>query len=124
MLKLVKEKMLVSLVVVMLVALVFGSINSMATTITPKPSNTASSSNTANKAVGASVSTSNKTGNNAVNNTNKATNTNKTNTSNYKNTNSANKLPYAGTNSSTGFVVVALIASALYAYKKVSDYNI
>ena len=40
------------------------------------------------------------------------------------NTNKTAKLPYAGTNSSVVVVVIALAASAIYAYKKVSDYNI
>ena len=42
-------------------------------------------------------------------------------------TNKANttaKLPYAGAESSVAIVVIALAASAIYAYKKVSDYNI
>ena len=104
MLKLFKEKMLVSLVVVMLVALVFGSISSLATTIKPSSStNTAGNTAAEDNTVGAAV------------NTNKATNTN---------TNKASKLPYAGSDSSLIFVVIALSASAVYAYKKVSDYNV
>ncbi|MBR3613660.1 MAG: hypothetical protein IKL55_00580 [Clostridia bacterium] len=129
MLKLIKEKMLVSLVVVMLVVMVFGSVNSLATVI--KPSST-SNSNTTNTSVENTVGAA--TSNKNTNNTNKANaisssvnSSNKTNTSKYNNTNtnkSASKLPYAGTNSSMVFVVIALVASAVYAYKKVSDYNI
>ena len=126
MLKLFKEKMLVSLVVVMLVALVFGSISSLATTIKPSSSsnNTAKTAATDNT-VGAAVNTNKSTNTNT--NTNKATNTNKTtNTNTNKNVanKAASKLPYAGSNSSLIFVVIALSASAVYAYKKVSDYNV
>ena len=64
---------------------------------------------------------------NSNTNTNKNTNSNTskyTNSNTNKNVNSATKLPYAGSNSSIVFVGVALVASALYAYKKVSDYNV
>ena len=126
MLKLIKEKMLVSLVVVMLVIMVFGSVNSLATVI--KPSST-SNSNTTNTSVENTVgaATSNKNTNKANAISSSVNSSNKTNTSKYNNTNtnkSASKLPYAGTNSSMVFVVIALVASAVYAYKKVSDYNI
>ena len=129
MLKFIKEKMLVSLVVIMLAVMVFGSVSSLATVIKPS-TNTNTTNTSADNTVGAASS-------NSTNNTNKAnaisssvnaiSNTNKTNTSKYSNTNtnkSASKLPYAGSNTSMVFVVVALVASAVYAYKKVSDYNI
>ena len=58
----------------------------------------------------------------------KATTSNTKTNNTVKNTNTNSKasgsLPYAGTNTSVVFVVIALVASALYAYKKVSDYNI
>lgn len=135
MLNLFKEKMLVSLVVIMLGALVFGSISSLATTITPS-SSTNNTVNTAadDETVGAAVNNTNtntnvNTNKNSNTNTNKNTNTNtnkntNTNTNTNKNTNTASKLPYAGTDSSLIFVVIALSASAVYAYKKVSDYNV
>lgn len=142
MLKLIKEKMLVSLVLVILAIMVFGSVESLATVI--RPTTDGNTTNTANTVVDNTVGA---TGSNTTNtNTNKNTNTNtnkanaisssvgsanKTNTSKYNNTNTntntnkaASKLPYAGTNSSMVFVVVALVASAIYAYKKVADYNI
>mgnify|MGYP003318263639 CR=1 FL=1 len=133
MVKLRKEKILVSLVVIILITLVFGSIASLATT--PIIANTGTG-NTA----GAVNNTTDNTTNNVVNNTgsisatvgnsatnNSANNTNTNNTSNSaKNNTSTNSstLPYAGTDSSVIFIVIALVASALYAYKKVSDYNV
>ncbi len=141
MVKFSKEKMLVSLIIVTLVALVIGNVASLATEPTGDgENNTAggtlslSSNNTAN-AVSA-VAGENKT-NNSVNNTNTANNTN-TNSNTNRNTNTntnsntkantsntnSSKLPYAGSNSTVIFVVIALGVSALYAYKKVSDYNV
>ena len=138
MFKLVKEKMLVTLVVVLLMVMVFGNVSSLATTVL-RPTNTASGNS--NTAIDNTVGATNTAGN--TSNTSNTANTNKSNavsssvsavnntsnTSKYSNTNtntnkSASKLPYAGSNSSMVFVVVALIASAIYAYKKVSDYNI
>ena len=132
MFKLVKEKMLVTLVVVLLLVMVFGNVKSLATVL--RPTNTASSNT--NKVVENTVGATNTAGN--TTNTNKANavsssvgavnnTSNTSNTSKYSNTNtnkSTSKLPYAGSNSSMVFVVVALVASAIYAYKKVSDYNI
>lgn len=134
MLKLIKEKMLVSLVLVILAIMVFGSVESLATVI--RPTTDGNTTNTANTVVDNTVGAagSNTTNTNTNTNTNKANaisssvgSANKTNTSKYNNTNTnkaASKLPYAGSNSSMVFVVVALVASAIYAYKKVSDYNI
>lgn len=128
MFKLRKEKLLVSLIVVLMIALTVGNITSLATapqitaTIggnTNKNSiNSAlSSNNTVNVGASEAVSAD-------VNNTSNKTNTNKTN-SNKTNTNRvSSSLPYAGTNGTVVFVVIALAASAIYAYKKVSDYNI
>ncbi len=122
------EKFLVSLVVVTLFALVLGTLTSFATEvsndntsagtikITPTTSSTAAN-NTANT-VAAVNNTANNTANRVVNNT-----TN--NSSNYnKSTTNSSSLPYAGASTSVVFVIVGLAASALYAYKKVSDYNV
>lgn len=138
MLKLIKEKMLVSLVLVILAIMVFGSVESLATVI--RPTTDGNTTNTANTVVDNTVGATGSNTTNTNKNTNTNTNTNKanaisssvgsankTNTSKYNNTNTnkaASKLPYAGTNSSMVFVVVALVASAIYAYKKVADYNI
>lgn len=140
MLKLIKEKMLVSLVLVILAIMVFGSVESLATVI--RPTTDGNTTNTANTVVDNTVgatgsnTTNTNTNTNANANTNKANaisssvgSANNTNTSKYNNTNTntnkaASKLPYAGSNSSMVFVVVALVVSAVYAYKKVSEYNI
>lgn len=136
MVKLRKERILVSLVVITLIALVFGSVSSLATApvITPSTSggnteNTAGAispdTNTGNTNANNSGSISATVGassNNTANNTN-AVNNEASNTNRNANTPSS-KLPYAGSNSSVVFIVIALVASALYAYKKVSDYNV
>lgn len=133
MVKLKKEKILVSLVVIALVACVFGNVASLATA--PIIANTGSgntvgtANNTANNSannanvgsISATVGSGNNTTNNTANNTVNNTNTNRT--TNNTSTNSS-RLPYAGTDSSVVFIVIALVASALYAYKKVSDYNV
>lgn len=127
MFKLRKEKLLVSLIVILMVVLAVGNVTSLATalTITATGGNNKntinaalSSNNAANVGASEAVSA-------GVNNTNKTnTNTNKTN-SNKTNTNRvSSSLPYAGTSGTVVFVVIALAASAIYAYKKVSDYNI
>ena len=62
------------------------------------------------------------TNTNTNNNTNTNTNTNR-NTSNNANTNSS-KLPQTGIEDySIGIMIIICIASAIYAYKKVRDYN-
>ena len=137
MLKMLREKVLVSLVVVLLVAVTIGNVVSLATeptvTINPtagnnvgvtittdnnKNTNANTNSNSNTNSLSATVGAANT--NKANTNTNKAANSNKANT----NTNKASKLPYAGADSSLVVVVIALAASAVYAYKKVSDYNI
>ena len=125
-----KEKILISLVIITLMVLVFGSISSLATELT-------ATNATQNKITIQAASSNNTAANNSTNtntNTNSATisgtvnavgnSTNKTNTSNYNSTTNSTKLPYAGTNSSVVFIVIGFAASALYAYKKVSDYNV
>lgn len=127
-----KEKFLVSLVIIALVVLVIGNVRSLATA----PKITANTNSTGNTNA---LSTNNATNtgatdsvsaavNNSTKNTNSNSNSNKTanNTNKTSNTNSSNssKLPYAGTNGTVVFVVIALAASAIYAYKKVSDYNV
>jgi len=136
-----KSKILLSLIAIILMVVLFGSVCSFATepsssspiTITATTQNT-TSNNTTNNAVAnnttntanntANVSTisatTNNTANNAVNNT-------ANNVSTYNNTNSTtntSSLPYTGTNSTAILLVVAFALSAVYAYKKVSDYNV
>lgn len=136
-----KSKILLSFVAIALIFVLLGSSYSLATednsgngitTITATTENE-TSNNTRNTNTGNNTSNTNtnKTtnitsvvGNNSVNNTanNTSNNTsvyNKTNTT----TNSSN-LPYTGTSSKTIALVVLFGISAVYAYKKVSDYNV
>lgn len=139
MLKMKKQKLLISLLIVAVVAILFGNVMSDATqltgnsvTVTPSTTN---ATNTNAGSISINASTTNATTNNTVN-TNATsinaavssynnTNTNSTvNTA--KNTANTSKLPYAGNGNILGAVVlaVAFVGSALYAYKKVSDYNV
>jgi ABC-type transport system involved in multi-copper enzyme maturation permease subunit len=126
------KKILVSLVVITLLVVTFGSINSLATSITADVNsgnsvgtitisgNTAASGTQTNTAENNVVNnTANNTTNNVVNRITNSSSYNTTNTNSVK-----SSLPYAGTNSSVIFVVIALAISAIYAYRKVSDYNV
>lgn len=128
-----KSKILLSLIAIILMIVLFGNVYSLATsdngsntvTITATTDNTSGTNNTTNT-------------NNTNTNTNSNTNTNvapisatanntTNNTSTYNNTNStsnSSSLPYTGTNSKTILLVVVFAISAVYAYKKVSDYNV
>lgn len=144
-----KSKILSVLVVVALVVILFGNVYALATedtnntstplTITPTISNNTEVSannvtNTNTDATNRNTMAVNTTNNTAIvsaatNNANvNNTNTNTNNTSTYRNVNSTtntSNLPYTGTsNTKAILLVVALIISAVYAYKKVSDYNI
>lgn len=137
MIKLIKEKFLVSLAVIIMLVLAVGSVNSLATSPL-LPTNSSSKNNTANSASAltnnntANIGATDSVGAGANTNSNKSKkNTTNTNTSNKtknenkeNNSSSGKKLPYAGTNGTVVFVVIALGLSAVYAYKKVSDYNI
>lgn len=133
MMNLKKEKILVSLVVITLITLVFGSIYSLASTPLIQ-GGSSSDGNTTGAVNNTTDNTANAASNNTsaivgstVNNTNNTTNSTSNNTTNNTARNTStntSKLPYAGTSSSVIFIVIALAISALYAYKKVSDYNV
>lgn len=145
MLKLKKEKILVSLIAIVMIALVVGNVYSLATednnegsgslTLTNNTSKN-NTANTTNKAtndtennttgnIGAEVGATNKTNTNKTNNTTNNTVNNTNSSKNNTNKNAATTgLPYAGSNTSIIFIVIALGVSAVYAYKKVSDYNV
>ncbi len=131
-----KKKILLSLVVLAVLTVLFGSIISDATEITTGSGNTTGSvtvtaSNTGNNTgsvtinptnVGANRNTTN-TNTNAVNSTVSTYSSNSSNT----NSNTANTgLPYAGAGNIMGAIVLGLVfvGSAVYAYKKVTDYNV
>lgn len=126
-----KEKIFISLVVILMISLVVGNIYSLATENNPVKitanTNTANAANTANKtnttnedkneSVSGTVNGTNNVKNNTVNNTSK-------NTAAKNTTTNSTSLPKAGTDSTVVFLVLGFVASTIYAYKKVSDYNI
>ena len=122
MLKMKKQKLLISLLIVAVVAILFGNVMSDATqitansvTVTPSTTN---ATNTNAGSISINATTTNATTKNTVNK-NSTVNT-------AKNTANTSKLPYAGNGNILGAAVlaVAFVGSALYAYKKVSDYNV
>lgn len=139
MLKMKKQKLLISLLIVAVVAILFGNVMSDATqittnsvTVTPSTTNV---TNTNAGSISINATTTNATTNNKVNTNSSSINAavssyNNTNTNSTvntaKNTANTSKLPYAGNGNILGAVVlaVAFVGSALYAYKKVSDYNV
>ncbi len=124
-----KSQILLSIVVIALVFVLLGNIHSLATeggasnpvTITATTQNTSTTDNTSNTAnvsgtsnISSIVSASGNSANQTANNTSTYNNT----------TTSSSGLPYTGTNSKVILLVVAFGISAIYAYKKVSDYNV
>lgn len=139
MMKMKKEKLFVSLIMVLVVILMVGTVNSFATelTVSVDDEETEAVENKAANTIGATIKASNtakktnttkntvtkNTANTANKVTNKVNNTaNKV--SNYANKTETSSLPYAGSDSTIILVVAALGISAVYAYKKVVDYNI
>ena len=97
--------------------------NTGAGTITITSGNTATNNTTNTNTTNNTTNT-----NTSVNNLTSSNNVAKNNVSSYNNiSNKANTsagLPYTGSNSSIVFIVIAFVASAIYAYKKIRDYNI
>lgn len=138
MLKMKKQKLLISLLIVAVVAILFGNVMSDATQITANSVTVTPSTTNATNTNAGSISinaTTNATTKNTVNTNSTSINAavssyNNTNTNSTvntaKNTANTSKLPYAGNGNILGAVVlaVAFVGSALYAYKKVSDYNV
>lgn len=131
-----KGKILLSLIASILMIVLFGNIVSLATedntagnnpvTITPTTSGNNTTNNTNNTANQSSIiAPSNNQVNNVTNNTN-TNNTMNNNTSVYNTnkTSNSSSLPYTGTNSKGMLLIVLFAVSAVYAYKKVSDYNV
>ena len=143
-------KKLLNVILILLLVLVIGSVSSLATELNADDDNEAesgtvkigSSSNTNKSSSNTNKASSNTNTNkisgdntvegNAVGATNSNISTNKTNTSNYNSTtgsasssSNSSKLPYAGTSTtSVVLIAIAFVGSAVYAYKKVTDYNI
>lgn len=101
-------------------------VQTIGATNTNKSKNNTNTNKAANKTVDRED---NEVETNVVGSTNKTnsnkTNTNKTNSSNYNSSNGSSKLPYAGTGTtSVVLIALAFAGSAVYAYKKVTDYNL
>lgn len=125
-----KKIFLVALAVIMLVILGANTVFATGTqqiVINPtSTNNNVADNNTVNTAVNNTTNTTNTATNNTVNlvSVPSTTNTSKNNTSVYNNTNTTN-LPKTGAND---YIIVAVIAvlgvSAIFAYKKVREYNV
>lgn len=137
-----KSKILLSLFAICLVMVLFGNLYSLATedntagnnpvTITPTTNenvgqganNTNTGNNTANKASIVATSGNNTANNSSISNNTNNTANNNTSVYNTNNTSNSSHLPYTGTNSKAMLLIVVFALSAVYAYKKVSDYNV
>ncbi len=141
MMKMKKEKLFISLVMVLVVIFMLGTVSSFATELTVSVSDESEeTTNTAANTIGATIKASNTTKktntttkntvkntvtkNTVANNADKNTVNIANKVSNYANKTGSTSLPYAGTDTTIIFVVAALGISAVYAYKKVVDYNI
>ena len=134
-----KSKILLSMVVTILMVVLLGNIYSFATdnntnnpvTITAATDN---NTNTNNTNTNTNSNTNTNTNTNVANPANNVTtpivstsNNTANNVSVYNNTNAvsnSSNLPYTGNSSKTIVLVVVFAISAVYAYKKVSDYNV
>lgn len=132
MLKMRKKKILLSLIVLAVLTVLFGSIISDATEITTNSTGTTTitantaGTNTGSVSINANTNTNTNTNTNvsAINSTVSTYSNSSANTN--ANTSSTTGLPYAGAGNIMGAVVLALVfvGSAVYAYKKVTDYNV
>ena len=121
-----KSRILLSIAVIALIFILLGNVNSLATegntvTITATTDNTSVPDNTNTNTNTSINATSNITSivsspDNTANNTSTYNNTNTTSNS--------SSLPHTGSDSKTLLFIVAFAISAVYAYKKVSDYNV
>ena len=130
-----KSRILLSIVAIALMFILLGNMYSLAAedntvTITAtNDNNTANTNNTTNtgNTVNLTANTNNTTSNTSSIVSNNTTNNTTNNTSTYNNTNTTSnstKSPHTGSSSKTILLVVIFALSAVYAYKKVSDYNV
>ncbi len=136
-----KEKLVISLILVVIMIFTF-SINVLAandvtplrtsSNTTPTTSVQSGSNSTLTPATGNSISigggNAGASANQAGTGTTNAATNNSGTSSSYRNvaqnvSTSKDDLPYTGSSYGVVFVIVALVVSAVYAYKKVSDYN-
>ena len=119
------KKLILTIAIIFLLVSVLYT-NTLATEIiignTPTTNTSANnSSNNTNSNSNANSNTNKVNNTNKANTTNKINTTNKTNSSSYKNTN----LPDTGSEDFVyGFIIVAGLVSAVYAYIKIKTYNI
>lgn len=122
-----KKKVLVVLVMVSLLVAVCGTVFATDITATGNQitiSNSATTGNSINITT-TNTNTANTVTGNTSNTLNVSSTYNTTNTNTNKaNTSATNSLPKAGADTTVVFVILALVVSSAYAYKKVSDYNI
>ena len=140
-----KNKLFISLIIVLVLVLGL-TLNSFATiepvtsitsagsntttgatqsTITPISSGTGNTISITNSSTGVGAGTNANTARGAdTNNNANQPAVNNASSSSYRNMASTNKgLPYTGSSYGIVFIIIALVISAVYAYKKVSDYN-
>ena len=120
-----KSRILLSIAIIALIFVLLGNSYSLATeggntvTITATTENTGSSDNT-----NTNTDTNTNTNVNAVSNVTSIVSSNNNTANNTSNTTTnTSSLPHTGTDSKTVLLVVVFALSAVYAYKKVNDYN-
>lgn len=126
-----KTRLITSLIIIACVIFMLGTVSVYADNTTPTTITTITT-NSGNNTTNKTTNISNAATNNAVNKVNSITSIGASNNtanrvSSYGNntsTTSQENLPYTGTNYSVVFVIAALGISAVYAYKKVTDYNV
>ncbi len=133
-----KEKLVISLIIMVVMICAF-AVNTMASSepqtltrnsntssLTPI-SNGTSLTPTGNTATGSGETTSLTPSTNNTNTNSSRNAVNNAGSTSYRNlasnTTSDENLPYTGSSYGIVFVIIALVISAVYAYKKVSDYN-
>lgn len=118
-----KEKKIILIALAIIMLVIIGANTAFATNvpIVIQPSNnTAQETNNVDN----NTATNNVVGNNTTNNTTTNIISGTNNTSRYNNTNTTN-LPKTGANDYAIFAIIAVCAvSAIYAYKKIRDYNV
>ena len=131
-----KGKMIVSFVLMMVVLVicassVFATDGSNTNTPTPITITGNSSRNTTNNVTTNNTATNNAptqitantSSNNSANNASSSVSSYNNSSNNSNTASNSQGLPYTGTSYSIVFIIIALVVSAIYAYKKVSDYN-
>ena len=124
-----KEKLVISLILVVIMIFTF-SINVLAANdVTPlRTSSNTTPTTSVQSGSNSTLTNAGASANQAGTGTTNAATNNSGTSSSYRNvaqnvSTSKDDLPYTGSSYGVVFVIVALVVSAVYAYKKVSDYN-